>query len=106
MWDVGGFDDIGLDSLAVLDAMAPPPEVLVVGCGARVRRLPASLMQQLAARGIAVEALDTVGGQGLEAGGRGEERVSISGRPPRSSSDLRPRMPLLGRAAGSQAGQL
>lgn len=60
MWDVGGLGDVTLESLAILDLMAPPPEVLVVGCGARVRRLPDELLTQLAERGVAVEALDTV----------------------------------------------
>lgn len=59
MWDVGSLADVGMDSLAVLDLMAPPPEVLVVGCGARVRRLPEALLAQLAERSIAIEALDT-----------------------------------------------
>ncbi|KAI8474975.1 MAG: NADH dehydrogenase 1 alpha subcomplex assembly factor 3 [Monoraphidium minutum] len=59
MWDVRGLDDVSMEALAVLDLMAPPPEVLVFGCGARMRPLPEPLAAQLAARGIAVEALDT-----------------------------------------------
>jgi hypothetical protein len=61
MWDVVTLRDVTIESLAILDLMAPPPEVLVVGCGARVRRLPEALTRQLAERGIAVEELDTVG---------------------------------------------
>jgi NADH dehydrogenase [ubiquinone] 1 alpha subcomplex assembly factor 3 len=60
MWDAPRLSGLSLDALAVLDAMAPPPEVLVVGCGARMRRLPEALSAQLAARGVAVEVLDTV----------------------------------------------
>ncbi|KIZ01075.1 hypothetical protein MNEG_6889 [Monoraphidium neglectum] len=59
MWDVVTLRDVTIESLAILDLMAPPPEVLVVGCGARVRRLPEALTRQLAERGIAVEELDT-----------------------------------------------
>ena len=40
LWDVAGWRDVTPDSLAILDLMAPPPEVLVVGCGAAMRRLP------------------------------------------------------------------
>ena len=61
LWDVGGWADAAaLEALAVLDVMSPPPEVLVLGCGARMRRVPAALVDALAARDIAVEALDTV----------------------------------------------
>lgn len=61
MWDVRRLRDVSMESLAVMDLMTPPPEVLVVGCGARMRRLPQALMQQLADRRVAVEVLDTVG---------------------------------------------
>lgn len=60
MWDVKGFDDITPDSLALLDLVDPPPEVVVVGCGNRIRQLHPLLTQHLRARGISVEALDTV----------------------------------------------
>jgi len=64
MWDVASLAGVTIESLAVLDLMAPPPEVIVIGCGARMRRLPATLAAQLAARGIAVEVLDTVSALG------------------------------------------
>ena len=51
---------LDMASLPVLDLMAPPPEVLVVGCGARLTRLPEGLARELRARGVAVEVLDTV----------------------------------------------
>lgn len=60
MWDVKGFDDITPDSLALLDLVDPPPEVVVVGCGSKIRQLHPALSQHLRARGISVEALDTV----------------------------------------------
>lgn len=67
MWDAPDLASLTAESLAVLDLMAPPPEVLVVGCGAALTRLPEPLMRHLADRGIAVEVLDTVGG--AEGGG-------------------------------------
>lgn len=77
MWDVGSFADVGSASLAMLRLMSPPPEVLVLGCGAEMRPLPAQLQDELVSRGIAVEALDTVhwwlrwGGRCLHAWGPG-----------------------------------
>ncbi|GBF99619.1 hypothetical protein Rsub_12298 [Raphidocelis subcapitata] len=59
LWDAPALAALDMAALPVLDLMAPPPEVLVVGCGARLRRLPEELMRQLRGRGIAVEVLDT-----------------------------------------------
>ncbi|KAF8073178.1 ndufaf3 [Scenedesmus sp. PABB004] len=59
LWDVAAFADVTPAALAVLDLVDPPPEVLVLGCGAAMRRLPAHLAAHLAARGIAAEVLDT-----------------------------------------------
>lgn len=63
LWDVKLFEDITPHSLALLDLLDPPPEVVVVGCGNAIRMLPPALTQHLRARGIAVEALDTVSQQ-------------------------------------------
>lgn len=60
LWDVKGFSDITPDSLALLDLIDPPPEVVIIGCGSRIRQLPPGLQKHLQARGLAVEALDTV----------------------------------------------
>lgn len=60
LWDVKGYDDITPASLALLDLVDPPPEVVVIGCGSRIRPLHPLLQKHLHARGIAVEALDTV----------------------------------------------
>lgn len=60
MWDVKGFEDITPETLALLDLIDPAPEVVIVGCGSRIRQLPPPVTQHLKARGIAVEALDTV----------------------------------------------
>jgi len=44
----------------VLDVVHPPPEVLVLGCGARVaRRPPARLREWLQQRGVSLELLRT-----------------------------------------------
>lgn len=60
MWDVSGFNDINSASLAILDLMEPAPEVLVVGCGRSMIRLPQALQQELESKGISVELLDSV----------------------------------------------
>jgi len=60
LWDVKGYDDITPASLALLDLVDPPPEVVVIGCGSKIRPLHPLLQKHLHARGIAVEALDTV----------------------------------------------
>lgn len=59
LWDVKGYDDITPASLALLDLVDPPPEVVVIGCGSKIRPLHPLLQKHLHARGIAVEALDT-----------------------------------------------
>lgn len=60
LWDVRGWHDVTPASLAVLDLLDPPPELLVLGCGDGMRPLPAELRAFLDARGIAAEVLDTV----------------------------------------------
>jgi hypothetical protein len=72
LWDVQNFSDINPQNLAILDLLDPPPEVLVVGCGATMKPLPQQLQEFLRARNIAVEMLDTVGrGMWREGGGGG-----------------------------------
>lgn len=61
LWDVRGWRDVTPSSLALLDLLDPPPELLVLGCGDGMRPLPAELRAFLDARGIAAEVLDTVG---------------------------------------------
>lgn len=60
MWDIKTFSDINPSNLAILDLLDPPPEVLVVGCGASMKPIGQELQQHLIARGIAMEVLDTV----------------------------------------------
>ena len=60
LWDVKTLADINPQTLAILDLLDPPPEVLVVGCGAKMQPLPQQLQEHLRARNIAVESLDTV----------------------------------------------
>lgn len=59
LWDVQTFANINPQTLAILDLLDPPPEVLVVGCGAKMQPLPQQLNDYLRARNIAVESLDT-----------------------------------------------
>lgn len=48
------------ESLALLDLLTPPPEVLLLGCGRTSQPLGRPVQEFLRARGIAYEALDTV----------------------------------------------
>lgn len=59
LWRVRRMDDITLDSLALLRLLKPVPDLLVLGCGRRVRRLPPDLARQLHLMGVRVDALDT-----------------------------------------------
>jgi len=57
-WAVGDFAEIDRASLAPV-ASADGPELLLIGCGPRLQRLPAALRQELRAGGLAVEVMDT-----------------------------------------------
>ncbi len=59
-WSAQSLKDITLDSLKILDLVKPVPELLVIGCGTTIGKLPATFVQQLKDRDINVEALDTV----------------------------------------------
>jgi NADH dehydrogenase [ubiquinone] 1 alpha subcomplex assembly factor 3 len=60
LWDVRRLQDVTAASLALLDAVKPAPDIVVLGCGRRIGRPPAELVSALRRRGVAVEALDTV----------------------------------------------
>ena len=56
-WAVSGLPEIGLDNLApVLDAAV---QILLLGCGKHMARVPPQLRQELRARRIVVDAMDT-----------------------------------------------
>jgi NADH dehydrogenase [ubiquinone] 1 alpha subcomplex assembly factor 3 len=59
-WSARSLTDITLESLALLELTKPPPDLLVLGCGARIVPPPVALMAALRRRGVAIEALDTV----------------------------------------------
>lgn len=53
--------DVNLDTLSLLRLLKPVPDLLVLGCGRRVRQLPPELASQLHQMGVRVDAMDTVG---------------------------------------------
>lgn len=56
-WPVATFADVSLDSLApVVDAGI---QILLLGCGSRMMLVPPALRQELRARGVVVDAMDT-----------------------------------------------
>lgn len=58
-WAVADMADVSLASLAPVLVMEPPPEFILLGTGAAMRRPSPSLIADLAARGIGIEAMDS-----------------------------------------------
>ena len=58
-WPVSGLADAAVESFAPLFSAAPRIEILLIGGGARFAHAPAALATALAARGLAVECMDT-----------------------------------------------
>ena len=58
-WDPPALDALGLENLAPVLDMAPPPEFLILGTGAAMAIAPRGLVRALDARGIGVEAMDS-----------------------------------------------
>lgn len=58
-WPVAAFEEMSLDSLAPVTAAAPALEILLIGCGPRLARVPEDLHQALRGFGLIVEAMDT-----------------------------------------------
>ena len=58
-WRPTHMADITIDTLALLDLVKPAPDILVLGCGARIHRVPPELARALEERNVAVEAQDT-----------------------------------------------
>ncbi|CAK0784264.1 hypothetical protein CVIRNUC_007468 [Coccomyxa viridis] len=58
-WNVRNLSEVTVDSLAVLDVIKPKPDIVVIGCGENIQRLPDALTRGLAAKGIAVEVAST-----------------------------------------------
>lgn len=58
-WSPKRYEDITIDSLALLDVVVPVPELLILGCGNSIRTIPEDLMKGLRERYVSVEAVDT-----------------------------------------------
>ena len=58
-WSVARAEELSLASLETLRQAAPPPELLVLGCGARAVFVPAALRAELKAAGLSLEVVDT-----------------------------------------------
>ena len=58
-WNAKLFEDITVDSLALLDVVLPIPELLVLGCCPVIRQVPEDVMQGLRERFVSIEAIDT-----------------------------------------------
>lgn len=58
-WPVATFADISVDTLSAVTEAEPPVEVLLIGCGARMRMLPAALRDALRGHGVGCDVMDT-----------------------------------------------
>lgn len=58
-WPIGSLDEATADGLAILNDRTPAVELLLLGCGAGIRPVPAALRAGLKAWNIAVEPMDT-----------------------------------------------
>jgi uncharacterized protein len=57
-WPVSRFEDVTLDALQPVVARGGT-EILLLGCGARMQRVPVALRQALKGAGVSLEAMDT-----------------------------------------------
>ncbi len=58
-WPVEAIEEISLDSLAPVTAAAAALEILLIGCGPRLARVPEDLRQALREAGVVIEPMDT-----------------------------------------------
>jgi len=58
-WTAPPIDALAIDDLASLLALDPPPEFLLLGTGASMRRPPLAFMAAVEAAGFGVEAMDS-----------------------------------------------
>lgn len=73
-WQAPPFAELGIEALAPLLALEPPPEFLILGTGPGMRHPPPSLVAALEARGIGLEAMDSRAAARTWGLLRGEER--------------------------------
>jgi uncharacterized protein len=58
-WPVAHMDDVALGGLTAVTGAQPPVDLLLLGCGARIRPVAAGLREGLRAVGIGLELMDT-----------------------------------------------
>ncbi len=58
-WDVARFEDISLETLAPVLALAGTVGVCLIGCGPRLQPLPLALRTALKAAGVPTDPMDT-----------------------------------------------
>ena len=58
-WHATDVDALVADDVALLLAMDPPPEFILLGTGAKMKRPALAFTKPLAARGIGVEPMDS-----------------------------------------------
>ena len=58
-WAVADMDDVTLESLTAVTGAEPPVDLLLLGCGARIRPVAAELRDGLRAAGIGLELMDS-----------------------------------------------
>ena len=58
-WTVAALAELRVESLAELASALPPPDILLLGCGARMGVVPREVRAALAAAGTVMEPMDT-----------------------------------------------
>lgn len=58
-WAVTGLEDLDADSLSAVPLAEPAVEILLLGMGPQIRRVPDTLRAAMKAHGILIEGLDT-----------------------------------------------
>lgn len=59
VWEVAGFAGLTVGSFAPILEADPPVEILLLGCGPRNQLVPRTLRDDLRARGVVVDGMDT-----------------------------------------------
>lgn len=58
-WSVATFPDVTLESLAPIFALDPAPDILLIGCGAKMALPDPALRAALKTRGVSLETMDS-----------------------------------------------
>ena len=59
LWPVSGMADLNAESVAAVLSVEPAIELLLIGCGARVARIPQEVRDALRAGAITVDGMET-----------------------------------------------